>query len=564
MLAALKNMKTENKFIFFSLIGWTIVNLIQASLLDIHPDEAYYQFMSQELHWGYLDHPPVIFFLIKLGSWVFPHELGVRLPSVVMSSLSIYLLWRITDSGDPKLFLKIILSIIAVHTMAFHAFPDIPLVFFCLVYLIFLKKYLASDSLALVLPISLSMALMFMTKYTAILIPPATLIAAPSILKRRSFWLISFLTLLFLIPHIAWQFETDFASLRLHLVYRGLGQVFSVKTVLRYVISQPLMVGPIVGFLLIFIAVKYPAQNSFERVLKSIMFVVYGFFFVNSFKVRIAQQWTALAVLPVIVLGVKRIQDNPDLRAKCHKFLNVSFVLSLVLFTVVRVFLAFELIPHQYVKAEYLHGFRNWARNIQTAAQGCPVVFVDTWEQPSRYRFYTREYAHVLSTLAYRRSHFDFTDEHRALLGTRVMLINVGESVLEPGNNKKYVYEFRDHFATYPGINLTSREMEYSPGKEDRVLAVPLRITRNPYSPRELGLCKTVLSYGLLDKGGVVVSKGELDIGLPQMIEAKDWVAARVRIPDDLHDVKYVRFGLKSDAFPATLNSETIKVRGLD
>jgi hypothetical protein len=564
MLAALQNMKTENKFIFFSLIGWTILNLVQASLLDIHPDEAYYYFWTQELHWGYLDHPPVIAFLIKLGSWIFPYELGARLPSVLMSSLSIYLLWKLTDSGDPKLFLKIVLSIIAVHTMAFHAFPEIPLVFFCLVYLYFLKKYLASDDLYLVVPIGLSLALMFLSKYTAILIPPATLVAAPFILKRKSFWLIVLLTLVFLIPHIAWQVETDFASLRLHLVYRGLGQVFSVKTVLRYVISQPLMAGPLVGFLLIFVAIKYPSQNSFERVLKSILLVIYGFFFVCSFKVRIAQQWTALAVLPVIILGLKRIQDNPDLRTKCHKFLNVSFVLSLVLFTVVRAFLAFELMPHQYVKAEYLHGFRNWARNIQTAAQGCPVVFVDTWELPSRYGFYNHEYAHALSTLAYRRSHFDFTDQHRALLDKRVMLINVGESVLEPGNNKKYVYEFRDHFATYPGISISSREMEYSIGKEDRTLAVPIRITRNPYTRSELGICKTVLSYGLLDKSGAIVVKGELQIGLQEMMDAKEWVTAGIRIPADAHGIRFVRFGLKSGAFPATLNSETIKVKELD
>jgi hypothetical protein len=559
--AAFQNLNPETRYILCFLAGWTLLNLLNGLFLDVNLDEAYYLYCSQKLQWGYFDHPPVIVVLIRLGYWLIPNELGPRLPSVLMSTMSLWLLWKLSDSVNARLFLKIVVSILAVQVMGFHGLPEVPLIFFFLVYLFFLKKYLTSDSLYLVLPLSLSISLMFLSKYSAILIPPATLLCAPFLMRRRSFWLIVALSVAFLIPHILWQIETDYMSLRFHLLDRNFGYVYSIQKSLKFIGMQPLIAGPFIGFILFYLAVKHRSETTFEKVLKSILWIYYAFFLLTTFRGRVLNHWTTLAVVPLVLLVLKHLERTPGLLAKWQKALNATFIASVILFAGFRAFLAYELIPHQYIKTEYLHGFRNWARNIQAAAKGCPVVFVDTWEQPSRYMFYTHEYAHALGTIPYRRCHFDFCDDHRALLGRRVLLIDDGDLVLEPGNGKKYFYEFVDNFATYPGIQLTPEKMEYSFKKDARDVSFPLKVTRNPYREDELGVGRSVLGYGIFSKNGLKIQEGELEIELKELAHAKGWTVAKLRMPPELEGTGYVRFGLRCGQLPATLNSESIKVK---
>jgi hypothetical protein len=559
--AAFRNLNPETRIILCFLAGWTLLNLLNGLFLDVNLDEAYYLYCSQKLQWGYFDHPPVIVVLIKMGYWLIPNELGPRLPSVLMSTMSLWLLWKLSESGNARLFLKIVVSILAVQVMGFHGLPEVPLIFFCLLYLYFLKKYLASDSYYLVLPLSLSIALMFLSKYSAILIPPATLLCAPFLMKRKSFWLIVVLSVVFLMPHILWQIETNYMSLRFHLLDRNFEYVYSVKKSLKFIGMQPLIAGPFIGFILFYLAVKHRSENTFEKVLKSTLWIYYGFFLLTTLRGRVLNHWTTLAVVPLVLLALKHLERTPGLLTKWQKALNATFIASVILFAGFRLFLAVELIPHQVIKTEYLHGFRGWAGNLQTAAKGCPIVFVDTWEQPARYMFYTHEYAHCLGTIPYRRCHFDFTDDHRALFDKRVLLIHDGELVLEPGNGKKYFGEFVDHFATYPGIQLTPEKMEYSFGKDARDVSIPLKVTRNPYRDDELGISRAVLGYGIFNKNGIRIREGESEIQLKELVHAKGWTAASFKMPADAEGTCYVRFGLRCGQLPATLNSESIKVK---
>src|SRR5437762_4699780 len=57
-----------------------------ASLRQLTPDEALYWCWSRHPAIGYLDHPPMIAWLIWLSTRVLgDNELGVRLPGVIMS-----------------------------------------------------------------------------------------------------------------------------------------------------------------------------------------------------------------------------------------------------------------------------------------------------------------------------------------------------------------------------------------------------------------------------------------------------------------------------------------------
>jgi len=56
-------------------IGYILINILQSIFTPLIPDEAYYWVYSQNLSWGFFDHPPMVAYLIKLGNYFFSDEL---------------------------------------------------------------------------------------------------------------------------------------------------------------------------------------------------------------------------------------------------------------------------------------------------------------------------------------------------------------------------------------------------------------------------------------------------------------------------------------------------------
>src|SRR5476651_1358638 len=85
----------SDKPIWYFLLCWTILNALQAYTLEIHADEAYYWLYSRFLDWGYFDHPPMVAIFIRIGDSLMHNEFGLRLMTVLASTLSLYVLWLI-------------------------------------------------------------------------------------------------------------------------------------------------------------------------------------------------------------------------------------------------------------------------------------------------------------------------------------------------------------------------------------------------------------------------------------------------------------------------------------
>src|SRR3982751_62509 len=93
--ATFTSAKQSDKPIWYFLLLWTILNAIQAYTLEVHADEAYYWLYSRFLDWGYFDHPPMVAIFIRIGDSIMHNEFGLRMMTVLSSSLSVYVLWLI-------------------------------------------------------------------------------------------------------------------------------------------------------------------------------------------------------------------------------------------------------------------------------------------------------------------------------------------------------------------------------------------------------------------------------------------------------------------------------------
>lgn len=231
------------------LLFWFVLNILQVSLMELTSDEGYYWFYAQHLQWGYYDHPPMIAAMIKLGTAFFPGELGVRFFNVVSSTASLALFFSLLpDEYKRKSRTYLVLSSAPLlHYLTFLVFPDGPLLFFSLLFLVVYKRFLQKESIATAVLLGLSLALMAYSKYHGALVLLFTVAANPKLLKSGYFYGSLFLAALLFAPHLWWQYQHQFPTLKYHLGGRT-GQ-WSVRHVGEYISQQAVAIGPGLIFL---------------------------------------------------------------------------------------------------------------------------------------------------------------------------------------------------------------------------------------------------------------------------------------------------------------------------
>ena len=205
----------KKQIIFYS--AWLIIGLVQAWGTELFDDEAYYWVYSKFLDWGYFDHPPMIAVLVKLGYFIFPSELGVRLFIVLLGTASIYFIEQLTKPKDLLLFYAIVLNIAVLQIGGIMAVPDIPLLFFTVLFFIAYKNFVEKNGFKEAIFLSIVISLLLYSKYHGILIIFFTLLSNLSLFKKPLTYLVIFLSVALFMPHIFWQFIHGFPSINYHL-----------------------------------------------------------------------------------------------------------------------------------------------------------------------------------------------------------------------------------------------------------------------------------------------------------------------------------------------------------
>lgn len=385
--------------------------------MDLHPDEAYFWQMGKFLDWGYFHHPPMIAVFTKLGYVFFQSELGVRLFTVVASTAGIPMLFKLSETEDLKTFMLIYLGFILTHAGVFMAAPDSPLSFFALLFLIALKRYMERDSYLSALLLGLIVAAMMYSKYHAIIFFASALVGAPKLLIRKSFWLIALVSVIAFLPHVLWQFNHDLISYKFNWVIRE-KSVWKPIILLDYLFGQLLLLGP-VGVILIMAICRSRPKGDFNRVLLSISVGVFSFFLLMSLRGKVEANWTALAFLPLIILGARSLPEHTTL-LKPFKPLALSFIALLV---VTRCYLASPWAGIGLPTVFPLQGWKDWALAVKEKANGKPVFFPNSYQLVSQYSFYSGEQGYHFSPLNYNGNQYEIWNLDRKHFGSDYMMV---------------------------------------------------------------------------------------------------------------------------------------------
>jgi len=222
--------------------------------------------------------------------------------------------------------------------------------------------------------------------------------------------------LILFVPHIHWQIANDFPSIKYHLV--GRVKNYSLTEVPEYILNTLVIYNPFVLPAIALLLFRRRKSAGFERTLIFISAGIFIFFFLSSFRYHVEPHWTAIMTVPLVILTFNSLADNEPV----FIYLRRVTVFSVFIILFVRSAFMFDYLPVPIVKKQY-HDTRQRFLDVERIAGDRPVVFSNSFQNPSRYTWYTGKFSHTLNSLTYRKNQFDLWNYEQLLHGRDVLFI---------------------------------------------------------------------------------------------------------------------------------------------
>lgn len=504
---------------------WAAICILQAYFTELHPDEAYYWVYSQNIDWGHFHQPPMIALFIKMGYSIFENEFGVRLLTILANLATIKLLYGLCKPNKPWVFWVLMSSLFLMHAHSLLAVPDSPLIFFCVLFLWYYKKHNTALNLRHSTVLGLIALAIIYSKYHGGLFLFILLLSDLKILKNKWFYLIPIICVAGYIPHILWQINHDWAAIRFHLFNRESG-AWEIMWVLEFIGAQLSLLLPLGVFLLPSLFKK--PQQEFDVVMRRLVLGIFGFLLLLSFRNRVEANWIAMAYIPLIILAYPQIE-------KIKPSVIKGFgTVALLLFSIIRVELGSKLIgPPVNLNFRYQY-YEAWADAIKKKAGDRPVVFMNSYQTPSIYSFYTGDASHSINTCLSPGNQYDFYGSSQ-FDGKDVIVINgfkemFVDSVVVQG--EPIALGIIEDYRSFQGIWLTpSLEDNYPANSEEELnVAINNRLDYTPdFSPRRNGN-EPIIAYNWIDEQGNMEVKFSFTVLRQEDVDTS--IKLRFKTPD--------------------------------
>ncbi len=568
MPAALKNKKNTDKLIWYFLAGWTLLNVVQAITAEIHADEAYYWLYSRYLDWGYFDHPPMVALFIRAGDSIIHSEFGVRMVTVLSSTVSLYLLWLIVKKygAEAKWFILMASGVFIFNLYGFMVTPDAPLFLFTVLFYFIYQKYSDEDHIKWALLLALIIAGLLYSKYHGILLVGFTVLSDLTLFKRKTFWLILMASVALYLPHILWQANHGYPSVNYHL-FEQTTDHYNFDQTWTYFPAQILMAGPLIGWLWFYQVTRVKVEDRFIRCLMVNAGGTFLFFLISSFRGEVQPQWTLIGFAPLVILALIAFRQGGNWRPWVTRLavVNTLFVITIRVLIITSSPLI-RMVGQ--IKSQF--GYREWTRIIRQKAGDNYVIFNEGFQNPSKYDFYTnssRGFAY--DNRNYRLTQFDIWpieegfQQQKAYFVLRNAVKGITTDTLLTPAGTWYAGWVND-LRTYQQVKIELPQYQYSV-KTGAKLSLNLSITNTysyPISFSDKGYKHQVVLEACIFKGidGQSVQASGSDFHLITLKPGESKLYSFKFTAPLLKGNYNLLFSLRTDPFPGSKNSRIIKL----
>lgn len=299
-----------------------ILRILTIGNNDLLVEEAYYWNYAAHLDIGYLDHPPMVAFLIKLSTLLLgTTEWGVRFPSILCWLLTAFFSFKLTQKIQPKAGLNAVMLLAILPFFFIHSLiitPDLPLMACWAAALYFLFKALILEESKAWYMVGLWLGLGLISKYTIVLLGLATFIymvlrqEARPWFSRKEPYLAAGITLLCFSPVIYWNATHGWVS-------------FLFQSTRRFQETSSFTLHEFVGLLILFLTPlgvlsclnllkkQKPSDKKNAFFFRVFAFVPLMFFAFFSIRHPIKFNWigpSLLALIPWIAVHLQRFHQK--------------------------------------------------------------------------------------------------------------------------------------------------------------------------------------------------------------------------------------------------------------
>jgi len=548
-------LQKNHRLVFYSCL--LLLGIMQSGLTELQDDEAYYWVYSRYPGWGYFDHPPMIALLIKMGYAIFPNELGVRLFPLLLNIGTLVIIEKLLNKKRSLLFYCIALSIAVMQVVGFLAIPDIPMLFFTSLFFLWYRRFVLNPSVTNAMLLGLVIALLFYSKYHAVLIVLFTLLSNLSLLKKYQTWLAGLFALVLFAPHLWWQYQHNWISFRYHL-FESNTSVYKISFSLDYLWSQVLLAGPLAGIILLPAAFLYKPKDAAEKAMRYVMIGIYLFFFISTFRGRVEANWTLPAFVCFFVLSHQWLVEN----IRYLRLMTIVAALSTIIVAICRIGMLEDVLPLKVVKERY-HMGKNWRQASKKKKNGLPVVFNSSYQRASKFWFYSGQMTYSLNLYKERKNNFNFWPVEDSLLGKPVFVLDkynlsqFSDSIKTPLGYVGYRYD--SSFISFAKIKIetTQKHIECKAGEQLSLqysYHIPVYYSRFIESHENI---KDTTRIGVFNSKGWVKDI-YTNLSLKETVK---WLDQQINFYPGLSPHNFtILFAINSGQYYPTHNSEKIKL----
>lgn len=385
-------------------------------LAELIPDEAYYWNYARHMEFSFLDHPPMVAWLIWLGTQIGSNnEFGVRIGAFISGILTIGYLYALTKNlYDQSTAIRAAL-LLAILPFFFATgllmTPDAPLVAAWSATLYYLERALLAQNRFAWIGVGIAFGFGILSKYTFGLVGISALVfvlldpVSRQWLKRPHPYLAIFIALVLFSPVIIWNVQNGWISFRFQSD-RLIGEAyqFSVHYLLFYMVILLTPVGLYSVFIALFTNVHDQDQGQnhrreiFIKVFTGVPLLI--FLIVSTFDLP-KFHWTGpvfLSVLPKIASMIDPINFSNTTTKRLQQYWKgtVILLISFYALTLHHLSIGIPGILHPIYSEHYFWReaaleIENISQKIQNLTGKSPIVVgMSKWSVASALTFYNQ------------------------------------------------------------------------------------------------------------------------------------------------------------------------------